>query len=407
MFCSNCGTQMPDTSKFCTNCGAVLGAIPSTPADNAGAPDYQQEPSPQVAPVYQQGPSPQVAPVYQQGPAPQVASPDSGAKKNSKRIILICVIVAAVVVGLLVFLYSQGMLPGISGGKEAPQTTSGDSNFEFKDEGNEVDLGVEEENPIGQEDISVAYKEYLDVLTDEKAVIDEVGNQNLHLQVSFINVDDDIAPMMVVEGLDIVQTETDDSGKEYHYYENHLRAYLYESDTLWRMFDKSVWFSEWGMNSCAFFRTNDGTFYYAHWEGDEGGCHLLLEEYDYSKDAADLFLGSTWRIDFVELPVTEGDYPNHTDVLDTEHWRDHYKGSNEVSPPEYSKDDKVISQADFFSDVDEIFGSIDEMLINNLPGIDIRPADGDVQKNIDLKSYKTSSMSYADAIKMLNGMLAE
>lgn len=38
MFCTNCGNQMPDGSKFCTKCGAPMGALaPEVPAEGASA----------------------------------------------------------------------------------------------------------------------------------------------------------------------------------------------------------------------------------------------------------------------------------------------------------------------------------------------------------------------------------
>lgn len=41
MFCSNCGTQIPDGSAFCPNCGANLGGGASTPQPAMAAPMYQ------------------------------------------------------------------------------------------------------------------------------------------------------------------------------------------------------------------------------------------------------------------------------------------------------------------------------------------------------------------------------
>ncbi len=38
MFCTNCGNQMLDGSKFCTKCGAPMGALaPEVPAEGASA----------------------------------------------------------------------------------------------------------------------------------------------------------------------------------------------------------------------------------------------------------------------------------------------------------------------------------------------------------------------------------
>lgn len=46
MFCSNCGTKIPDGSKFCPNCGAPVGAsVPSQPKVNEAP---QNHPAPAV-----------------------------------------------------------------------------------------------------------------------------------------------------------------------------------------------------------------------------------------------------------------------------------------------------------------------------------------------------------------------
>ena len=47
MFCTNCGTELPDGSRFCTACGAQVGAQADAQAQTAPAADYQP-------PAYQQ-----------------------------------------------------------------------------------------------------------------------------------------------------------------------------------------------------------------------------------------------------------------------------------------------------------------------------------------------------------------
>ena len=47
MFCSKCGNQIPDGSKFCPKCGSQLGQVPAP----AAAPATQPAASPCVAPV--------------------------------------------------------------------------------------------------------------------------------------------------------------------------------------------------------------------------------------------------------------------------------------------------------------------------------------------------------------------
>ena len=66
MFCTNCGTQLPDGSRFCSQCGAPQTA--AAPAQGAyQQPVYQQPAAPTQQPVYQQP----AAPVYQQPVYPQ------------------------------------------------------------------------------------------------------------------------------------------------------------------------------------------------------------------------------------------------------------------------------------------------------------------------------------------------
>ena len=48
MFCTNCGKQIPDGSKFCVHCGT-----PVMQASQAAAPVYQQQPQ-QTQQIYQQ-----------------------------------------------------------------------------------------------------------------------------------------------------------------------------------------------------------------------------------------------------------------------------------------------------------------------------------------------------------------
>ena len=44
MFCSNCGTQIPDGSAFCPNCGANLGGGAPAPQPAVAAPQLQSTP---------------------------------------------------------------------------------------------------------------------------------------------------------------------------------------------------------------------------------------------------------------------------------------------------------------------------------------------------------------------------
>ena len=65
MFCSNCGKQIPDTVKFCPNCGSPVKApaVKSEPAPNTVG-GYANVPAQQAAPasVPVSNPAPRVAP---------------------------------------------------------------------------------------------------------------------------------------------------------------------------------------------------------------------------------------------------------------------------------------------------------------------------------------------------------
>ena len=108
MFCTNCGTTIPEDSSFCPGCGANINAAQTNAQQQAPvyqqapiqqqAPIYQQAPIQQQAPIYQQAPTYQQAPVYQQGPYPQKPS-----KKKGWIVALIIAIVAIVAIGGLVF----------------------------------------------------------------------------------------------------------------------------------------------------------------------------------------------------------------------------------------------------------------------------------------------------------------
>ena len=45
-FCTNCGTQVADTSRFCVNCGTPMGAGPAGAAPGSGASAYPPPPPP-------------------------------------------------------------------------------------------------------------------------------------------------------------------------------------------------------------------------------------------------------------------------------------------------------------------------------------------------------------------------
>ena len=101
MFCSKCGTQLPDGAAFCSNCGNAVAA----PA----APVAPVAPVAPAAPVYEAPVAPvaPAAPVYQQPVAPQPAPK----KKGNALIIAIVAIIAALAVTAGV-LFATGVFGG-------------------------------------------------------------------------------------------------------------------------------------------------------------------------------------------------------------------------------------------------------------------------------------------------------
>ena len=64
MFCPNCGSQVPDTSRFCPSCGASLGApAQQEPVQPATPPSPGVPPAPGAAPIPGTPPVPGAAPI--------------------------------------------------------------------------------------------------------------------------------------------------------------------------------------------------------------------------------------------------------------------------------------------------------------------------------------------------------
>ena len=107
MFCKNCGSQIPDGSIMCSNCGAVMSVKPaaSEPVQQVPQqPAYQQ-------PVYQQ-------PVYQQPVYRPVRNPNDGRGLSIAALVLgICGVVLAWISVLNVIVLAAGILGIVFGYK--------------------------------------------------------------------------------------------------------------------------------------------------------------------------------------------------------------------------------------------------------------------------------------------------
>ena len=69
MFCTNCGAQVPDGSKFCTSCGSPIAAAPA-PAP-APVPSAPEPPAPEPVATPAPEPAPMPEPVATPAPAPE------------------------------------------------------------------------------------------------------------------------------------------------------------------------------------------------------------------------------------------------------------------------------------------------------------------------------------------------
>lgn len=128
MYCSSCGTQIPDGSKFCTNCGATLQGV--TPVS-----DYAPSSTEPAAPVTTNGTftpihqtinddafgnngSTHFQAIHQEFSAPEV-SPETVAKANKALIFSI----GAMFLAFTVYLSFVGIVLGVIGFASAMQAT--------------------------------------------------------------------------------------------------------------------------------------------------------------------------------------------------------------------------------------------------------------------------------------------
>ncbi|MBQ3691801.1 MAG: zinc-ribbon domain-containing protein [Clostridia bacterium] len=123
-FCTKCGTQLPEDSKFCPGCGAKIDAAPAEQVKEP-APEVKTEPAeqvkeaaPEVTPEPEkqaEEPAPEVKPEPQPAPvaAPRAAAPDKPKKKsNLKLFIILGAAGAALIAFIIVFLVA--ILPEIT-----------------------------------------------------------------------------------------------------------------------------------------------------------------------------------------------------------------------------------------------------------------------------------------------------
>lgn len=195
MFCTNCGTQMPEGQKFCTNCGAALQS-----AEHLSQPSQAMDPN-----VTQKTPeSTQVVATTQKAstsqPATQThnnsAKPNDSQKshKHNKKMIAVIALVLILVVGgvgaATYFTNGFGLLDKQDEAGQTADTTSGSSNSSSSDT-KKTKKDADEKPTVKVSDISfdttqaVSNREIRDVYSI-KGTIENTTDKYVEASPSFI-----------------------------------------------------------------------------------------------------------------------------------------------------------------------------------------------------------------------------
>lgn len=138
MFCTNCGTQMPEGQKFCTNCGAALQSAerPDQPSQAMDPNITQETPeSTQVVAATQKAVESQSAPQAQNNSA-KPSSPQKPHKRNKKMIAIVALVLVLVAGGIgaaTYFTNGFGLLNKQGGLGQNTDTASGSSDSSASD----------------------------------------------------------------------------------------------------------------------------------------------------------------------------------------------------------------------------------------------------------------------------------
>ena len=138
MFCTNCGTQMPEGQKFCTNCGAALQSAerPDQPSQALDPNITQETPeSTQVVAATQKAVESQSAPQAQNNSA-KPSSPQKPHKRNKKMIAIVALVLVLVAGGIgaaTYFTNGFGLLNKQGGLGQNTDTASGSSDSSASD----------------------------------------------------------------------------------------------------------------------------------------------------------------------------------------------------------------------------------------------------------------------------------
>ena len=157
MFCSNCGTRLPEGTKFCTNCGLPVESPAQGAGDQAAADETVAMPSPSTG----SGPAREYVPISIDEPAvaPEPAAPSyaSSAPQRSggtSPVTIVMALIAAVAVIALVVVVADPFHMGGSDpapqqqvvAEEEPKDDAADDEASTEDESTADDASDEEES---------------------------------------------------------------------------------------------------------------------------------------------------------------------------------------------------------------------------------------------------------------------
>lgn len=120
MYCTRCGSEYKEGSKFCPSCGAPIANVPSPTAGSAPAagPGFASTPTPAVGSGFASAPAPGHAPTPTPTPAPGYApapAPIPPKKRHTGRIVAIVLAAIAIVIAIVIAVF---LLGGTSGAKD-------------------------------------------------------------------------------------------------------------------------------------------------------------------------------------------------------------------------------------------------------------------------------------------------
>lgn len=102
MFCTTCGSEIPEGSKFCTSCGAPVASRP--------APEPAAEPAPVPAPTPASAPEPKPTPVP--APAPDPVPPARPKRRRGLVAVIVVALLVIVAAGAAVVTHQMGLWGG-------------------------------------------------------------------------------------------------------------------------------------------------------------------------------------------------------------------------------------------------------------------------------------------------------